>query len=115
MSRRFLIVPALVAFAAAPLANASEQFTQRVTARESIARFAPRIELTALFARIADGGAAVETSDGVSAPMQVSEVLVARIGTDGKPVMACVDNEEAARRFLDAPIERAERRRAQEQ
>ena len=115
MSRRFFIVPALVALAAAPLAHASEQLSQRTSVRESIARFAPRLELTALFARIAEGGTAFETSDGVSAPMQVSEVLVARIGTDGKPVMACVDNEAAARRFLDAPIERAERRRAQEQ
>lgn len=38
-------------------------------------------------------------SDGVpGAP----EVVMAKIGTDGKPVLACVESEVAARRFLDA-------------
>jgi hypothetical protein len=115
MSRRIFVIPAVLALAAAPLALASDQAAPRVSVRESIARFAPRIELTELFARIAEGGTSFETEDGVSAPMQVSEVLVARLNTDGKPVMVCVDNEQAARRFLDASIEAVQRGRKQEQ
>jgi hypothetical protein len=115
MSRRFFVIPAVLALAASPLAFASDQAATRVSVRESIARFAPRVELTELFARIAEGGVAVETEDGVSAPMQVSEVLVARINSDGKPVMVCVDNEQSARRFLDASNETVQRGRKQEQ
>ena len=38
------------------------------------------------------------------------DVLIARIGPDGKPVIACVSTEEAARRFLasNTPAKRAE-------
>ena len=32
-------------------------------------------------------------------------VVVARVGTDGKPILACVDTKEAARRFLEAPAD----------
>lgn len=49
--------------------------------------------------------ASVETADGVSAMVGPIEVVVARFGPDGKPVMACVDNPEAARRFFKAPVE----------
>jgi hypothetical protein len=116
MSRRFFVVPAVLALAASPLAHAADRVAAHtMTVRESIARFAPRLELTELFARIADGGASFETEDGVSAPMVTTEVLVARLNTDGKPITVCVDNEESARRFLDAPIERVMRGRKQEQ
>jgi hypothetical protein len=55
-----------------------------------------------------------ETVDAESADVFIGgEVLVARIGPDGKPVLACVDSEEAARRFLLAPAGRL-RGRAQE-
>ncbi len=49
--------------------------------------------------------ASIETADGVSAMVGPIEVVVARFGPDGKPVMACVDNPEAARRFFKAPAE----------
>jgi hypothetical protein len=48
----------------------------------------------------------VETSNGVSATITTGEILLARIGPDGKVVMACVDNKEAAVRFLAGPVER---------
>ncbi|HYK05039.1 MAG TPA: hypothetical protein VE974_25030 [Thermoanaerobaculia bacterium] len=115
MSRRMFVIPAVLALAASPLALASDQFATRVSARESIARFAPRIELTELFTRIAEAGLPVNTDDGVSLAMSSTEVLVARLNTDGKPVMVCVDNEESARRFLDASMERVMRGRTQEQ
>lgn len=116
MSRRLLVVPTLFALVSAPLALASDEAaTPRSAAREAIARFAPRVELAQLFARFNDDALSIETEDGVSAPMVATEMLVARLGTDGKPVMVCVDNEESARRFLDAPIARVERSRMQEQ
>jgi hypothetical protein len=48
----------------------------------------------------------VESSTGVTAYGSSMEVLVARIGPDGKPVLACTDSMEAAKRFLEAPAER---------
>lgn len=115
MSRRMFVIPAVLALAASPLAHASDQAATRISARESIARFAPRIELAELFARISDAAAPVETEDGVSLQASSSEVLVARLNTDGKPFMVCVDNEESAHRFLDASLERAMRGRTQKQ
>lgn len=113
MSRRVVFVLALLVPALAPRAHATEPMPHRV--RESIAQFAPRLELTELFARFADAGVPRETEDGVNMTGGAVEVLVARIGTDGKPVMVCVDSEQAARRFLDAPIERVMRPRSQQQ
>jgi hypothetical protein len=109
------VIPAVLALAASPLAHASDQAATRISVRESIARFAPRIELTELFARIADAGVSSDTGDGVSMEMASSEVLVARLNNDGKPVAVCVDNEESARRFLDATLERVMRGRTQKQ
>lgn len=62
-----------------------------------------RIDLAGVFAT---PSAPVTTDLGVRATLPVLEVIVARIGSDGRVVMACVDSEEAARRFLDAPVER---------
>ena len=41
-----------------------------------------------------------------SEPEGSMEVVLARIGKDGKPILACVDSAEAAKRFLEAPVER---------
>jgi hypothetical protein len=57
----------------------------------------------------------IETEDGVSAAVGPIEVVVARIGPDGKPVMACVDDLEAARRFFKAPSEQQAPKQAKEQ
>jgi hypothetical protein len=54
-----------------------------------------------------------DANDITAGPMQV-DVIVARIDTDGKLVKACVDSEEAARRFFEAPIETIDGRRAKE-
>jgi hypothetical protein len=62
-----------------------------------------RPALAALFAAHNADAPEVVTADGVNVPAGTFEVLVARIGTDGKPVLACVDTEAAAKRFLDAP------------
>ena len=49
-----------------------------------------------------------ETSETQPQP-QALELLVARIGPDGKPVVACVDSAEAAKKFLEAPMEKVAR------
>lgn len=112
MSRRLLVAIASLALAA-PFAHASE--AARLPLRESIARMTPELDLTRLFARLGRNAAAVETEDGVNARTIGIELVVARIGSDGKPVLACTDNPEAAQRFLQAPLERIERRKAHDQ
>ena len=98
MSRvRFLAVVAAV-MALATAAH-GEDAVSRASTRDLLPRFAP-LQLSALFFR---GAEAVETADGVNTPGEATEVVVARVGTDGKPVMACVDNEAAALRFLAQP------------
>ncbi len=57
-----------------------------------------RIDLAGLFPR---GGEPVQTRDGVNAAFPSMEVVVARIGPDGRLILACVDNEREAQRFLD--------------
>ena len=73
---------------------------------------ARRLELRALFNRAP--GVISENANGITTgPFQV-DVIVARIDSDGKLVKACVDSEESARRFLQAPIGRVAGSRAQE-
>jgi len=103
MSRRFQAALATAALAAATVAHAQTAFDRACT-RDGVAHLVPaRDELTALFAR--PESHTIATSTGTVAPMGPPEVLVARIGPDGKVVVACVDNETAARRFLEAPPE----------
>jgi hypothetical protein len=104
MSRRLYPVVAVLALAAAPLLHASDDTYDRVCVRDLAARaVATRPALAALFAAHHADAPEVATADGVNVPAGTFEVLVARIGTDGKPVLACVDTETAAKRFLDAP------------
>jgi hypothetical protein len=113
MSRRYLVVPALLALAAMP-ALASEAGGDVAAIRESIVRMTPRIELAELFARLKDS-VPVETEDGVSSPAHAMEVVVARIGADGKLVMACVDHAEAVERFFSVPVGQLRNRKAANQ
>lgn len=99
MHRVFLFAAILVA--ASPVAHAGQYDNDRACTRELVPRAAERLALAALFER---SGESVETTNGVSAPMGPAEVVLVRIGEDGKPVMECVDNEAAARRFLDMPV-----------
>lgn len=58
------------------------------------------LHLTALFERASD---VVVTGSGmVVTEFEAPEVLVARIGADGRPVIGCVDNEKSARLFFTA-------------
>jgi len=75
---------------------------------------APVVTLEEMFTAPAESES-IETEDGVSAVVGPIEVVVSRIGPDGKPVMACVDTLKAARHFFDAPIEQLPLKKAKEQ
>lgn len=110
MSRRWFVVPVLLALAAPLFAD---ELDRGACVRGPFARVAsPQYEVAQLFAF--ETGASVETEDGVSAPMGSMEMIVARVGPDGKLITACVDNEEAARKFLETPAERIRTREPQE-
>ena len=114
MSRRLVALSVVLALAA-PFAHAADVAAPD-TLRASLAQIGARdAELTALFARFAQFERSIDTADGVSVPAGAMEVVVARIGTDGKPVIGCVDNADAAKRFFDAPIATIQNRRAQDQ
>lgn len=113
MFRRSIAFTAALALAAPfALADDAQECTPDAAEQRAVT-IAPRLDLAAFFARVEQQ--ITETENGVSAPMGPTEVVVVRIGTDGKPVLACVDTEEAARRFFDAPVEKLPTRKAQEQ
>jgi hypothetical protein len=107
MSRRLQVALAMMALATAVAIHA-ESPAERACAREGVTRLTPaRAQLLALFASPATDGESpvIETPTGSSAPMGPVEVVLARIGPDGKPVISCFNNEAAARAFLDAAPE----------
>ena len=55
----------------------------------------------------AHAGAGTAVGDG--APPRI-EIVVMRIDADGKAIYACVDSKEAAKRFLEAPLEQVARK-----
>ena len=93
--QRAIFAPAL-ALLIASSASASDQSCTRDTLRP-------------VGAVSKDGGPparqAGETPAVLVEPVEGMELLIARIGPDGKPVLACVDSAAAAKRFLEAPIE----------
>ena len=110
MSRRIHLVAAVAALCAAPVVLASDQVSDRLSQSVS-AHLTDRIctrdaasRLAAVRARVAEAFARtpepVAIEDDRTAPMGPVETIVARIGTDGKPVMSCVDSPEAAERFF---------------
>jgi hypothetical protein len=116
MSRRIsVLVVAVAALAvssvalAADRANDTECTRQEKTQQETVAQApiqlpaAAPLTLEEVFAVSAEVEP-IETEDGVSATVGPIEVVVARIGPDGKPVMACVDDLKAAQRFFHAPV-----------
>lgn len=109
MSRRYLAVSVLAALAAMP-ALASEGVGADAV-RESIARMTPRVGLAQLFARMNDN-VPVATEDGETMRHEQMEVVVARVGADGKIVTSCVDTLEAAQHFFKVPVQKLRNRKA---
>lgn len=112
MNRRLFVVAAVVALMTAS-AHAADGSRQQDTAAATVPQAERPLALHALFAH-APG--VVQHVNGmlITGPTH-SDVIVARIDTDGSLVKACVDNEEAARRFLTAPIQNVEGRKVKDQ
>jgi hypothetical protein len=103
MSRRLQVAFATMALATAVAVHA-ESPAERACPRDGAIRLTPaHAELLALFASPAGDPDAqvIDTPTGRSAPMGPVEVVMARIGPNGKPVISCFNNEAAARTFLD--------------
>lgn len=96
MSRRTLVAIAAMALIAAPLAHAERKAADEACTPDATAARtqSEALDLHALFARQA------EVVDATTIRPAGMDVLVARIGEDGKPVIGCVSTEEAARRFF---------------
>jgi putative intracellular protease/amidase len=111
MSRRIIVIAALCI---APAVLASDGANDRICTRDAVVRpVSPRPAIAAAFA---NKPAQVVVEDGLTAPMGPTEVVVARIGADGKVVMSCVDTPEAAERFFRAArAARPEKNGTQEQ
>jgi hypothetical protein len=108
MNRRRLAVAVVVAIMTAS-AHAGDPARNQEIALPQAER---PLRIRALFERAP--GVISENANGITAGPSQVDVIVARIGTDGKLVKACVDSEAAARRFLEAPIEKVEGRKAKE-
>ena len=133
MSRRISVLVAVTALAVSSFAYAADRASNRErkqekTQQETTAQATTQPDAAAKAAEspapapatleetfaVSAEAKSIETEDGVSAAGHL-EVVVARIGADGKLVHACVDNPEAARRFFKAPIEKLSPKQAKEQ
>ena len=115
MARSIYAFVAAVALDTAPFVEAAEHVTAQPAAAEVVAALpSPSRTLKALFATPATEEA-IDTTDGVAVGMGAMEVVIARIGTDGRLVTACVDSEKAARAFLESPIDKVATKQAKEQ
>ena len=111
---KYLLFVAAVAFATAPFVHAADAAIDPAAATVEVALPSPTLTLKALFAAPASEEV-IDVVDGVAVGMGATEVLVARLNTDGTVVTACVDSEKAARAFLNAPVEKLATKKAKEQ
>ncbi|HEX6642539.1 MAG TPA: hypothetical protein VF215_15580 [Thermoanaerobaculia bacterium] len=113
MSRTMSLFVAAVALATTPLVFAAEPVVDRNAAEcaaeeSSQQEVAPRphaVTLAEMFAAPAEEETIV-TLEGVASGAPAMEVVVARINTDGRIVMSCVDSEKAAKKFLATPADK---------
>ena len=94
MSSNRIITAVLLIAMAGTASAASDEACTRETLKPLAVPAQTRIDVEALFR---------------AAPLDGMEVLIARVGPDGKLVLACVDSAEAAKKFLEAPIEKTRR------
>jgi len=62
-----------------------------------------RVALRMLFDRAP--GVIIDDGNGITVQGMAGEVVLARVGPDGKLARVCVDNEPAALRFFEAPVD----------
>lgn len=108
MNRRTLVVAAVVVLVSA-FAHAAEPAREKGDALPLAER---RLDLRALFDR--GPGVVREDANGITVTGSDVSVVLVRIDADGKLVTACVDTEEAARRFLEAPAGQIDARQQKE-
>ena len=108
MNRRTLVVAVFAVLMTASMHAADAARTQDA----ALPQAERPLSLHALFAHAP--GVIIENENGIMTGPSEVNVILARIDADGKLVKVCVDNEEAARRFLEAPIAKIEGRRAKE-
>ena len=106
LKRPFLFALALASMVAPAVLAADDEACTREMLKPvgAPAQAQMHIDVAPLFAQTNDAGEPL--FDG-------TEVLLARITPDGKTVMACVDSAEAAKKFLEAPIEKVGRGKAE--
>lgn len=134
MARSMYLFVAAVALATAPFVYAADAATdpacaaeetphseatspaqpEAASSQDAVAVPSRVVTLKALFAAEAEEEV-IEVTDGVAVGMGAREVVVARIDTDGRVAMSCVDSEKAARAFIDSPIEKVATKQAKEQ
>lgn len=118
MSRLKCLLVAAAAFAATPFIYAADAATNPAAvdvAHIEVALPAPTLTLQTLVAANVAVDEVIEVTDGVAIGAGAFEVVLARIDTDGKVVMSCVDSEKAAQAFLQAPIEKIATKKAKDQ
>lgn len=93
------------------LAAVAAVITVSATAAES----ADRLDLRSLFQRAPGVADAAKSGAAEESTTTTVEVLLARVGPDGKLIKVCVDNEAAARRFLNADVTTLHTLKAKEQ
>lgn len=116
MSRTMSMMAAAAALILSPVVHAADPALTRERVREAeIAAQLPEpvVTLAAMFAA-AKSPETIHVLEGQASGMGALEVVVARVNTDGKLVLACVDSKEAADRFFQAPIDKVATREAKE-
>ena len=108
MTRRLLAVAAVLTLTAL-----SARAADPARSREAVA--VPLEESAGLRALFDLAPGVTETEDGITATAFAIEVIVARIGPDGKLIKACVSSHEEAKKFLAAPIEKVQKAEGHEQ
>ena len=93
------------------LAAVAAVITVSATAAES----ADRLDLRGLFQRAPGVADAARPGDAEQSTTTTVELLLARVGPDGKLIKVCVDTEAAARRFLNADVTTLRTQQAKEQ
>ena len=108
MTRRLTAVAAVLVLTAL-----SARAADPVRSRDAVA--VPLEESAGLRALFDLAPGVVETEDGITTTAFAIEVIVARIGPDGKLIKACVSSHEEAKQFLTAPIEKVQKAEGHEQ
>jgi len=109
MSRRFIVVAAV---AGCLTFSAGAAHPDRTPPAAQELPLDQRFDLHALFDRAP--GVLVDDASGITVGPFAVDVIVARRGPDGKLIKACVNSEEAAKRFLSAPIGELATKKAKE-